>query len=361
MYRERCWMTHRWPSGYGSCFGSWSIGVSRRLVDSCALVGRVGAISGQDRISHLPDYLVFKILSFIPLSTDAMTTSLLSKRWKPLWKMMPTLEYDENTCPNIGLFRLQELCKRSLVLHKGPVLKPLNLKLKLKHKVLKLEGQILIDVDDSSVCFKSLRTLHLEYVNFNCEKTFATLLSCCPVLECLFLQRNLHKRLCITKEASYNFRDDSVLEINAPFVIVEAHVADNFSKTWKLLKALTSVEHLWLDLYPSMLLHLELNIYEFFCANLLLCLLKDFPNLRVLKLNHTHPNYDIEDHDPDLVFKPSSVPKCLTFHLETFIRKLSFDIEVAIYVLNNACCLKNATISLQSICTKTIMMMISEL
>ncbi|XP_010474464.1 PREDICTED: putative F-box/FBD/LRR-repeat protein At5g56810 [Camelina sativa] len=412
--------------------------------------------TSSDRITHLPDDLLFRILSFIPVS-DAMATSLLSKRWTSLWKMMPTLEYDENSCPNIGSFRYHKFCKRSLELHKGPVLKTLNLKLKNPSSdfldshlfprisstllevtvtststsypcynysiitfpnnlrvfhtvvVLKLQGQILIDVVDSPVCFMSLKTLYLICVNFKREKSFGRLLSSCPVLECLFLQRLCTvgrflfsisvpslERLFITKEAAYNFKDDSIIEINAPSLkyleikdrrgsfdyvedmpkLVDAHVAVNLSKTGKFLKALTSAKHLWLDLYPSMvflhtnrfianqLLYLELNIYENFQSNLLLSLLKNFPNLQALKLNHTHPNYNTDDQ-PCLVSKPSSVPECLSFHLETFqwigYSGTDEDIEVAVYVLKNARCLKNATISLHSMGTENNLMMINEL
>jgi len=40
--------------------------------------------TGTDRISDLPDEIIHHILSFLPFSQIA-PTSLLSKRWNPLW------------------------------------------------------------------------------------------------------------------------------------------------------------------------------------------------------------------------------------------------------------------------------------
>ncbi|RID74156.1 hypothetical protein BRARA_B01269, partial [Brassica rapa] len=47
-----------------------------------------------DRLSLLPDDLIFKILSFFP-SKAIVTTSLLSKRWCSLWKHVPNLGYSD--------------------------------------------------------------------------------------------------------------------------------------------------------------------------------------------------------------------------------------------------------------------------
>ncbi|XP_010443339.1 PREDICTED: putative F-box/FBD/LRR-repeat protein At5g56810 [Camelina sativa] len=408
-----------------------------------------------DRISELPNDLLFRILSLIPVS-NAMSTSQLSKRWKPVWKMLSTLVYDENSCPNVGsVGGFVQFCGRSLQLHDAPLLKTLNLKLR-KHSdsldslfstpnniqystlvemsitsttypcyystisfpnlnvfqtlaVLKLQGHILVDVVESPVCFQSLKSLYLKCVKFESEDSFSTLLSACPVLEDLFIQRTCSvgsfvftisvpslQRLSFTKEQSYYADDKAIVEITAPslkylkifdrvgcysFVVdmsklVEADVKVNLSKNEKLPKVLTSVEHLSLDLYPSMvfhltdrfiskqLLHLELDIYDNFRSNLLMSLLKDLPSLRALKLNHQHPNYTVDDQ-PCSVSKPSSVPKCLSFHLETFewigYAGTYEEIEAAVYVLKNARCLKNATISLYSRGMENDQLMIKEL
>ncbi|XP_006280483.2 putative F-box/FBD/LRR-repeat protein At5g56810 [Capsella rubella] len=410
-------------------------------------------VTYSDMISHLPNDLLFRILSLIPVS-DAMSTSQLSKRWRPVWKMLPTLVYDENSCPNIGsLGGFVQFCGRSLHLHEAPLVKTLNLKLR-KHSdsldsllfpmihstlleisissttypcyyshisftnnldvfqtlvVLKLQGHILLDVVESPVCFRSLKSLYLKCVKFECEDSFSRLLSSCPVLEELFIQRLCSvgrfvfsisvptlQRLSFTKEQGYYCNDDAIVEVIAPLLkylkifdrvgsfnlvediskLVEASVKVNLSKNEKLPKVLTSVEHLSLDLYPSMvfhltdrfiskqLLHLEIDIYDNFRSNLLMSLLRDLPCLRALKLNHQHPNYTVEDQ-PCSVSEPSSVPECLSFHLET-IQWIGYagsyeEIKAAVYVLENASCLKKATISLHSRDTENDQLMIKEL
>ncbi|CAG7879977.1 unnamed protein product [Brassica rapa] len=409
-------------------------------------------VTCSDTISHLPDDLLFRILSLVPVRI-ALSTSLLSKRWNYVRKMMPTLVYDE-TCPYNGSLGFDQFCRMSLPLHEAPVLKTLNIKLgeysdsidillfpnirsilleiiiTLNYHqvfyspirfpnnlkvfktllVLKLEGRIAVDVVDSPVCFPSLKILHLTRVRFQYkEESFKRVLSACPVLEDLYLQRLCShgrfvftisvptlQRLSIDTESVYHCYDDLRFEINTPslnnlkindrggcfnFVedmpkLVEANISLLESETGKLMKVLTyfrALQHLSLRLSPSILashlkgtliskriLHLELHIYDTIQLSLLTHLLEEYPKLRSLKLNQNHwfPKRGIED-------QPRSVPECLSFHLET-LEWIGYagtleENEVATYILKNAHCLKTATISLYLTDTEKRMLIEKEL
>jgi len=54
------------------------------------------SIPTEDRVSSLPDSIISHILSFLP-TKDSVATSVLSKRWNPLWLSVLDLNFDAQT------------------------------------------------------------------------------------------------------------------------------------------------------------------------------------------------------------------------------------------------------------------------
>ncbi|KAH0886263.1 hypothetical protein HID58_062359 [Brassica napus] len=181
----------------------------------------------KDMISELPEALLLHILSYVP-TEDVIATSVLSKRWRSLWKMVPKLEFESNIeqVSSEDVYRL-------LLLHKAPFLESLHLnientkgrldsgiligiafsrhvrklELDLYHddqetvrfpsvlcsynntlEVLNLMHHVLLDFP-SRVCFNALRELHLFHVEFKDEASVCNLLYGCPRLQDLVVTR----------------------------------------------------------------------------------------------------------------------------------------------------------------------------
>ncbi|ESQ45639.1 hypothetical protein EUTSA_v10010364mg [Eutrema salsugineum] len=233
----------------------------------CKIDGECLDVVKEDRISELPDDLLLLILS--PLQTETViATSVLSKRWRSLWKMVPKLKFDSKYHKSE---RFSENVLRSLLSHKAPVLESLHLVVRdtisedahverwfeisdAQHArklvvdlhndqylysgfpcvffssndtlhTLKLKNNILLDFP-SGVCLKSLRKLHLEYVVYNNEESVRKLFLGCPNLEDLLLKRGsnaLEETFTITVprlqrltiEGDHNSQDPGYM-INAP-------------------------------------------------------------------------------------------------------------------------------------------------
>ncbi|KAK4268308.1 hypothetical protein QN277_024983 [Acacia crassicarpa] len=58
----------------------------------------------RDRINDLPDSLLLHILSFLP-AKEAVGTCLLSKRWRPLWPSLPTLDLKRQDFQRLEFFQ----------------------------------------------------------------------------------------------------------------------------------------------------------------------------------------------------------------------------------------------------------------
>ncbi|XP_019085580.1 PREDICTED: F-box/FBD/LRR-repeat protein At3g52680-like [Camelina sativa] len=198
-------------------------------IESCL---RIRVVMGKDRISELPEELLLQILSLLPPKT-VITTSVLSKRWRSLWKLVPKLEFDSDNYQE-DIAKFLENVGKFLLSHKAPVLESLRLKVTdkteetrcvinvgvwvgiavVRHvrklvldlflfkssvrfptsvlfsdtlETLQLKYSVLVDVP-SRVCMKSLRTLHLYHVSYKDGESIRNLISGCPNLEDLLIQ-----------------------------------------------------------------------------------------------------------------------------------------------------------------------------
>uniref|UniRef100_A0A2N9HGH1 FBD domain-containing protein n=1 Tax=Fagus sylvatica TaxID=28930 RepID=A0A2N9HGH1_FAGSY len=137
--------------------------------------------SDREEATVVEQSAICHILSFLR-TKEAVVTSILSSRWKTLWTLVPNLDLDDDKfvweVSSISTFALPNLstCHVPSLAYAKTLL------------VLKLTGcNIFIDTPSSFLGFPSLKILHLEGVNSANQDSFSRLLSCCPVLQDLFL------------------------------------------------------------------------------------------------------------------------------------------------------------------------------
>ncbi|CAA7062552.1 unnamed protein product [Microthlaspi erraticum] len=275
---------------------------------------------------------------------------VLSKRWKFLWTFVPRLEYDHAGYEDGEDWIFSRFFYSSLLLHEAPVLESLSFMLHpktggidigvcvrtaIKRSVRKLHividdcsdetihpavilpsslytgcrmlvtlGLSNLDLMDSSstVCFPSLKTLALTWINYPNSGFVPMFLSGCPVLENLFVQR------C--------FGDNGGL-----FVIKMA-----------CLKVLS-----------------YRKISDFDADGFWI----DAPSLELLNVDDQKLVGSIASMNPMPSWnEPSDVPRCLLSSLETFewsqYEGREDDIQVARFILRNSARLKTAAFNPKS-------------
>lgn len=180
-------------------------------------------------INALPDELLLKILSSLPMFIDTVPTSLISKRWRNLWKLVPDFNFDSDLFDDDSE-SFTSFVYRSLLFSKAQVLERLCLKLNIPYhwdKVIDIWVQtavnrsvkelqinmcgnylklpsclsfcrtlntlklrdLRIEVVPSFFRLPSLKILHLLSVKFSSDESAERLLSNCPVLENLVVNK----------------------------------------------------------------------------------------------------------------------------------------------------------------------------
>ncbi|CAO2042340.1 unnamed protein product [Urochloa humidicola] len=76
-------------------------------MEPCSKRPRDGGSSGEDRLSALPDDLLHAILSSVK-ARQVVQTSVLSRRWRSLWRSVPCLDVDEDD------FRISPMSRKDI-------------------------------------------------------------------------------------------------------------------------------------------------------------------------------------------------------------------------------------------------------
>ncbi|XP_074337680.1 F-box/LRR-repeat protein At3g26922-like [Apium graveolens] len=244
-------------------------------------------VSEKDRISDLPDALLLIILSLLP-TEQAVRTSILSKRWRPLCISLPNLVFYHrnwrdsainfaNFVDRFLMHRPNDLKIEKFGLHCVEdyyldrvgdwILNALEFDAKeidlwfrfremfvLMYEVffctclekLQLSGKILVDIPEN-VKFSSLRFLKFDEITFSSYESIGELLIKCPVLEVLYISGCKWLSGCCLRISgsalkkfslvSYSRIDEkSTLEISIETPGLETLILDSFASDDILIK-----------------------------------------------------------------------------------------------------------------------------
>ncbi|XP_019084881.1 PREDICTED: FBD-associated F-box protein At4g10400-like isoform X3 [Camelina sativa] len=399
-----------------------------------------------DIISGLSDELLIKILLYVPTKV-AVSTSILSKRWEYLWMWLPKLDYRSRYNSRSERKLLGCFLDKNLPLHRAHVIESFRLDLRNSNLrpesikmwvviavshclreleiiydsypvkpnilpsnlytckslvILKLEGDILLDVP--RVAFlPSLKTMHLRSVRFpDDEESLQRLLSNCPVLEDLLVdlrENDSTGKLTVVfpsllslslfipdthdidgivietpslkyfKLKDHNQKIHYCLVENMPNLI-EADVDVELPYINSVVGSITSVKRLSIcsEAYDqgfvfNQLEHLEICMCKEHSSDLLVRLLRDSSNLQTLDL--VEMEYHEEFGDLEYWNQPSTVPECVLSTLQTLdwsvYKGTPGERDIVVYILKNAVHLRTMTICSREMDVQRQLEMIKEL
>ncbi|GFQ03734.1 fbd-associated F-box protein at3g52670 [Phtheirospermum japonicum] len=178
-------------------------------------------MSTVDRISALQDDIICHILSFLPTKVS-MATSVLARRWRFLWAHAPSLEFDseyQRTGFNRVLlaYKMQNMnnFRLSYSMHCTEYQVETWVNIAIERNVQNLDISVswyqfmlpqrlftcntlvhlslqycrTIPITGTAAYLPALKKLHLDRVTYESDESLPHLLSCCPVLEELFIWR----------------------------------------------------------------------------------------------------------------------------------------------------------------------------
>ncbi|XP_057446875.1 F-box/FBD/LRR-repeat protein At5g56420-like [Lotus japonicus] len=340
-----------------------------------------------DRISLLPDEVLCHILSFLP-TKKAVATSVLSKKWRPLWILVPTLDYDDEIYlvrdkpfyyfeklvyetirardaeQPIRRFRLKYDSSHSdrsdadvnawlkVVIPRR--IENLDINLHPKDHmislnccifscttlvVLKLKG-ISLNASSSSVELPSLKSLHLEQVKFTRYQNLTELFHGCPILQDL----KAH-------DIDYDQQDTfCVEEIKSLPKLLTADLHYQWFDIYIPLKAVCNVEYLSITKFPKVevvpefpnLMHMNLHLLSW---DSVYKMLKNSPKLQV---------FEVVSNGGSFVPDPHIVPECLTSQFRKcsveYYNGTPSELRFAKYIMENS-----TTLQTMMICSMPIL------
>ncbi|KAK8712305.1 hypothetical protein V6N13_147545 [Hibiscus sabdariffa] len=343
-----------------------------------------------DRISRLPDVLIQHILSFLS-TKEAMTTSVLSKRWLWVWTSVPIIDLQDTPSCRTDLnirFRFGQFVTRVLILNKMASLDKFCLKFNLvdhpSHvttwfrdavsrdvkelditihgtqifpflklpfalftartlQVLKLSQGVELHVP-GPVSLPCLKVLHLVWIKYMNDESVSRLFAGCHVLQELVLRKYVGDNSTISIISIPTLKIMSIrfatglhkhrLKINAP-ILEHLHLEDNLGLEFDLEDVSSLVES---------------NVSVTWLENRHIPLLKALCNTKYISFNW---DWYAKMNDNCRGFEcrwkpPRNVPECLLLSLEMVSFKgfedVAYQLRMVKYILGSARVLKTMEI-----------------